>query len=196
MQRHATQPQSFWRIHEIFDDISDAAQQPNVDRHLLTSHARWIRDDLDPLLARDGPNVLHPKDVTILSDLFDQLLKAPVPLDDIRWSRIHCTVTEIAGRASRWPSKLIEKADALISLWSQQHGSLVEIGTPLYDEGGRLHGISTPDDVSREVNLVKWMKTPGLRIGSATARSIGDVGFKPGEYVSKLYHCSRNCSDT
>src|SRR3954469_5538767 len=41
-----------------------------VSRSWLRQLTAWIRDDLDILIAREGPNILRPDDVLVLHETF------------------------------------------------------------------------------------------------------------------------------
>lgn len=147
----------------------------------LLRQSRWIRDDLDLQVARDGPDALHSNDILTLDEFLRRLLHSSVSLDDIRSSRIHLAIETISGKATRWPIKLIERADALKTNWEKQHGPLKELTAPLYENGGRLHGIAKPEDVTNEMLVVGWLKAPGVKVSPQAARRRGDLGFSPGE---------------
>ena len=151
------------------------------DHEFLRRQARWIRDDLDPQVAQDGPDALHSDDILTLDEFLRRLIASTVRLDDIRFSRLHLAITGICGRATRWPKKLIERADAVRTAWEAEHGPLQKLFPPLYESGGRLHGICKPEDVSKEKLIIKWLKTPGLKLSPLQARRVGDLGFQPGE---------------
>lgn len=156
--------------------------RPSVyDPEYLLRQSRWIRDDLDLQVARDGPDTLHSNDILTLDEFLRRLLTSNVSLEDIRASRIHLALEAISGKATRWPTKLIDKADALKSSWEKQHGELKTLAVPLYESGGRLHGIARPEDVTNEKLLLKWLKTPGVKVSPQAARRRGDLGFKAGE---------------
>ena len=152
----------------------------------LRQQTRWIRDDLDPQVARDGPDALHSDEILTLDEFLRRLLTSNLPLEDIRFSRLHLAVVAICGQATRWPTKLIERADALRDVWESKYGPLKSIVPPLYEPGGRLNGICNPDDLSKEKLMIKWLKTPGLKPSPLHARRVGDLGFKPGESVFLL----------
>lgn len=147
----------------------------------LLRQSRWIRDDLDLQVARDGPDALHSNDILTLDEFLRRLLSSNISLDDIRISRIHFAIDAISGKATRWPTKLIDRADALKSNWEKYHGSLKRITAPLYENGGRLYGIAKAEDVTNEKLLVKWLKAPRVKVSPQAARRRGDLGFKPGE---------------
>lgn len=149
--------------------------------HHLLSQSRWIRDDLDPQVARDGPNALSSDDILTLDELLRRLLTSQVPVEDIQFSRLHYAILSISGQATRWPTKLIERADAVRAEWEKRYGSLKTMGVRLYESGGRLDGVCKPEDLSKEKLIVKWLKTPGLKLSPMVARRVGDLGFKPGE---------------
>ena len=162
--------------------IQSSIYNPDLLRH----HARWIRDDLDPQVARDGPDALHSDDILTLDEFLRRLLTSDIRLDVIRFSRLHLAIIGICGLATRWPKKLIERADALRAAWEAEHGPLEQLLPPLYEPGGRLHGICRPEDLSKEKVIIKWLKTPGLKPSPLHSRRVGDLGFQPGEYVSPL----------
>lgn len=148
---------------------------------LLKQQVRWIRDDLDPLVSRDGPDVLHPDDVLTIHGMVEELQENPLPIEIIRETRIHHALLEIAGRATRWPHKLIDKVDELVEEWQAKFGPLHKIGIALYEPGGRLHGISTLEDTDKDKLLVKWMRSKNARVSPMVARRHGELSFKPGE---------------
>lgn len=159
-----------------------AAHQHSVyNPDFLRKQARWIRDELDPQVARDGPDALHSDEILDLDEFLRKLLGSNMTIDDLRYSRIHLAVTEIAGRASRWPARLVTRCDALKEAWELAYDPLRQIGTLLYEQGGRLHGVCKVEDLSREELIAKWIKAPNVSIGPVVARRFGDLGFKPGE---------------
>lgn len=161
----------------------------NLD--FLRQQARWIRDDLDPQIARDGPDALHSDDILTLDEFLRRLLTSNISLEDIRSSRLHFAVSSISGLATRWPNKLISRADTVRAAWEATYGPLAQLSTPLYEPGGRLHGICKPEDLSKEKLIIKWLKAPGVKLSPQRARQVGDLGFKPGEYVRPFAndHC-------
>jgi len=166
------------------NEASTNTQQPSTfDRELLRRHARWIRDELDAQVARDGPDVLHSDEMLELDEFLRNLLTSHSSLEDIRYSRIHLAVMSIAGSASRWPARLVDRCDALKEAWETEYGPLKQIGILLYEPGGRLHGICKADDLSKEKLLVKWLKMPDVKVSPLVARRFGDLGFKAGELV-------------
>lgn len=156
--------------------------QPSVyDPQFLLEQCRWIRDDLDPQVARDGPDALHSDDILTLDEFLRRLLTSNISLEDIRFSRLHLAIISMSGQATRWPKKLIERGDTLRAAWETQHGSLKKLGTPLYELGGRLNGVCKPEDLSKDRLLIKWSKMPGIKLSPLVARRFGDLGFKAGE---------------
>ncbi|KXT15574.1 hypothetical protein AC579_9969 [Pseudocercospora musae] len=166
----------------ISANSSQAKETPPFDRDQLRKQARWIRDTLDPQVAQDGPDALHSDDILTLDELLRGLIGSGLGAEDIRYSRIHLAVNAISGKATRWPSKLIDRCESLRTSWEQSYGHLGELGTPLYEPGGRLHGICKPEDVSKEKLLVKWMRTAGVKISPIVARKPGALGFTPGSW--------------
>jgi hypothetical protein len=131
-----------------------------LDLQYLKGRVSWIRDDLDPLVARDGPHTLQPDTVIVLFKFFAQLRASYLPLETIRDSRIHLALIDIARRATRWPARLIED---------------------IYGIGGRLHGISTPEDLQRELLLAKWSRKNTAWVDPNFSRRNGGLGFQAGE---------------
>ncbi|EMC92317.1 hypothetical protein BAUCODRAFT_151729 [Baudoinia panamericana UAMH 10762] len=155
-----------------------------MQRKVLRQHARWIRDDLDPQVAREGGDALHADDVLQLDELLREVkLSAAIELSDLRYSRMHLAILAIVGRATRWPHRLIERAEDVQSTWETKFGRrLKDIGFSLYDEGGRLHGICEPTDLSKESVIVKWLKESKLKASPVRALKSGDLGFRPGDW--------------
>lgn len=172
---------------------SDRSGSHNVkhsvyDLQYLCRQCRWIRDELDPKIARHGPDALHSDDVLKLDEFLRRLLSSNLGLEDIRHSRLHLAIESISGKATRWPKKMIERADAVRAIWEASYGPLKEIGILLYEPGGRLQEVSLYD--SKRVERMKddriikhWMRSPAVRLNTLSARRPGDLGFKPGECV-------------
>jgi hypothetical protein len=112
----------------------------------------WIRNILEPKVAYEGPDALLSDDVltihTTLLALQDHHLSRYV----LRFSRIHLAVATICGRATRWPSKLIEEADRVIAHFELLFGSLKHVKVPIFELDGRLYGICAPSDITRNVS--------------------------------------------
>jgi len=167
------------RLQDIFHHEMNGIDDDELDFATLADRARWIRDDLDLQVAVHGPNVLSPDNVVVLYQMIEQLRRTHISASLIRRSRIHYAVLLIAGRATRWPSKIIDEADALIEEWARRYGPLHQLRPPLYEDGGRLFGVSTPLDFNKEILNVKWVKQFGIH--SRSALRTGSLGFEPGE---------------
>jgi hypothetical protein len=163
---------------------------PNSPSHLnptsinnpdyLKLRARWIRDTLDPQIARDGPDALASNEMLELDDLIRQLQSAKLTTYQIQYSRIHLAILDISGRATRWPGLLIDRCDDLLVQWEERYGWHVKLmGTLLYELGGRLHEVCRPEDVKKEMLLAKWIRNKSWH--AVGALKSGDLGFKPGE---------------
>ena len=125
----------------------------DLSRSKLKHIAMWIRDDLDLLVAREGPDVLRPDDVLNLHETFVALRHSHVTILDLRATGIHRAVQEIAGVATRWPVRLCNDCDKLISIWTARFGPLSELHPFLYGRGGRLEGIASATEYSKEVGF-------------------------------------------
>lgn len=161
------------------------------DLEYLRHQCRWIRDDLDPQVARNGPDALHSDDILELDELLRRLLSSSISLGDIRFSRLHMALSTICGQATRWPSRLIDRADAVKDVWENKYGPLRQLSVPLYEPGGRLHGICRPEDLNKDEVIIAWLKQPGVNINPLKARKVGDLGFTPGECVNEPFHRPR-----
>ncbi|KAF2763778.1 hypothetical protein EJ03DRAFT_340268 [Teratosphaeria nubilosa] len=146
----------------------------------LREQTRWIRDVLDQEVAREGPDSIHAEDILKLDELIRQLRDADLDVRDIKYSRIHLAMLEICGRATRWPRVVIERCDGVAEVWERKFGKLQDLGTFLYEEGGRLHGVCKPEDTSKDKLMIRWMKAKEIK--AFAAHSWGDLGFKPGDW--------------
>lgn len=138
--------------------VSQAPTAPDISRYALKQATHWIRDDLDMLIAREGPNVLRPDDVLALHELFVALRQATtITALDLRATGIHRAVKDVAGVATRWPGRLCDDCDDIISIWTSKFGKLDELHPFLYGRGGRLEGIASVSEYTREVrNIVRY----------------------------------------
>ena len=164
-------------------------------------HAAWIRDILDPLIARDGPEAISVEDALYMDQFLRKLQLATIPVQDIRLSRVHLALLEIAGRATRWPHRLIERAEAVIKVWEARFGKLADIGIELYGQGGRLQGIATASCTDPDKMLMNWLTLLEAQLGvvrrirefiattpSENLRSVNGgerVGELPGDWPSR-----------
>ncbi|KAI6868063.1 hypothetical protein KC343_g11870 [Hortaea werneckii] len=166
-----------------FTSNSSLLQPTSVyEPEYLRQQAHWLRNELDPRIAQAGPDALHSDEVLRVDEFLRRLLKANIPIDDLRSSRMHLAVNEIAGRSTRWPKRLIERCEALKETWESSYGPLKSIGILLYEPGGRLHGICQPEDVNRDVLFVKWLKSPSAAFSPLKAKRFGDLGFTAGDW--------------
>lgn len=54
------------------------------------------------------------EDALYLDEYLRKLAQTTVSVEDMRVSRIHLAILDIAGRSTRWPHLLIEQAEAII----------------------------------------------------------------------------------
>jgi hypothetical protein len=130
--------------------------QPDYSELLLPGQLRrttaWIRDILDPTVAREGPDALRADDVLAIHTLLLVLQTHHVSQYVLRFSRIHLAVTEICGRATRWPKKLVDESDRVMAHLEMKFGSLKHIKAPLFDLDGRLSGVCERSDITKAVS--------------------------------------------
>ncbi|KAF9695549.1 hypothetical protein EKO04_006339 [Ascochyta lentis] len=156
---------------------------PDIPRCKLKQIARWIRDDLDILVAREGPNVLQPDDVVFLHELFVALSRSiTITIEDLRATGIHKAVKDIAGVATRWPGRLCDDCDKIIVLWTSKFGRLDDLHPFLCGRGGRLEGIASVIEYTRQALLRRWSEHCPEKIHPSVSHRQGDLGFKPGDW--------------
>ncbi|KAJ4987100.1 hypothetical protein SVAN01_07388 [Stagonosporopsis vannaccii] len=162
---------------------------PDISRHRLKQFTSWIRDELDVLVAREGPNVLHPDDVVTLHDLFVALRHSTtITALDLRATGIHKAVMAIAGVATRWPRRLCDDSDKIIALWTTKFGPLEELYPFLYGRRGRLESIASQVDYSPEALLKRWSLQCAEKIDPKVSHRQGSLGFTAGDWwVSPLF---------
>jgi hypothetical protein len=124
----------------------------DLTRPRLHQIAAWIRDELDPVVAREGPEILRADDVLTLHEAFRSLrvLQAVTALD-LRATGIHRAVMEVAGTATRWPGRLADDCDRIIQVWRIKFGPLENLRPFMYGRGGRLEGIASATEFSKAV---------------------------------------------
>ncbi len=133
-----------------------------LSRSWLKQFTAWIRDDLDILVAREGPDILRSDDVLILHETFAALQHAQnITVRDLRATGIHRAVQDIAGTATRWPSRLCDECNALIAIWTVRFGPLRNLRPFLLGRGGRLEGIAGVSEYSGEVS---WCFSPNSQL--------------------------------
>ncbi|CAO2652402.1 Nn.00g006850.m01.CDS01 [Neocucurbitaria sp. VM-36] len=161
----------------------------DLSRQRLKELARWIRDDLDLLVAREGPHILEPDDVLTLHETFLALRYAQhIVASDLRATGIHRAVQDIAGVATRWPGRLCDDCDKLHSIWTARFGPLGDLHPFLYGRGGRLEGLASATEYSRESLLKRWVKTCPERLNPKLSHRLGDIGFRAGTWwVNSLF---------
>jgi hypothetical protein len=125
----------------------------DVTRPRLREIAYWIRDELDPIIAREGPDHLRADDVLILHDIFQALrTSTTITCLDLRATGIHKAVMDVSGMATRWPGRLCDDCDKVISAWTAKFGRLQDLRPFLYGRGGQLEGIASVEDYTKQVS--------------------------------------------
>ncbi|KAF2816147.1 uncharacterized protein BDZ99DRAFT_542388 [Mytilinidion resinicola] len=148
----------------------------------LTAIATWIRDHLDPRIAREGADILKSEDVLILHDIFIALQHTELSANTLRATRIHKAILEISGKATRWPGRLADECDKILALWRRRFGPLEGLRPFLYSKGGRLDGIASVTETSRGAVLKRWMEDVPDLVAPEQSRRVGDLGFQPGDW--------------
>ncbi|KAF2860102.1 hypothetical protein K470DRAFT_217853 [Piedraia hortae CBS 480.64] len=173
------------QTHSITIHVDNRSSSPNL--RFLQSQARWIRDELDPQIAINGPDALHSDEILKLDDLLRTLQDASLTITDLKTTRIHLAVLLICSQGTRWPRRLIDRSDQLTHMWERKFQSpLKDIGILLYEPGGRLHGVCQPNDIDEEALINHWRETNTL--GGLFAKQSGSLRFRPGDWwISPLF---------
>jgi hypothetical protein len=128
-------------------------------RARLKDIAAWIRDDLDKLVTRRGPDSLKPDDVLTLHDIFVALRKSTtMRASDLRASGIHKAIAMVSDGTNRWPTRLCIECDKVMSAWTAKFGEFNEIRPLLHGRGGRLEGIANATEFSRQVKGIQCLR--------------------------------------
>lgn len=122
-----------------------------LGRGALRRTASWIRDDLDPMIAQEGPKSLLQDDVVSIHALLIKIQQHEIPLYTLKFSRIHLAIGDICGKATRWPTKLAIEAERAVAHLECSFGPLKQIRLPLFEPGGRLSGVCLAGDITQEV---------------------------------------------
>ena len=139
----------------------------DLPRPRLKQLTAWIRDDLDPVIAQEGPEILRPDDVLMLHDVFTSLRHSSVITAlDLRATGIHRAIMEVAGTATRWPGRLADECDKIINIWTTRFGRLDELHPFMYGRGGRLEGIASAEETSKAVSTLLWVHSDELTMNS------------------------------
>ncbi|KAF1923202.1 uncharacterized protein M421DRAFT_75904, partial [Didymella exigua CBS 183.55] len=155
----------------------------DISRQKLKEFAHWIRDDLDILVAREGPDILRPDDVLTLHELFVALRHSTtITALDLRATGIHRAVKDIAGIATRWPRRLCDDCDKIITIWTSKFGRFEDLPPFLYGRGGRLEGIASVSEYTREALIKRWSEYCPGKIRPSVSHRSGDLGFKSGDW--------------
>ncbi|KAF2740588.1 hypothetical protein EJ04DRAFT_558586 [Polyplosphaeria fusca] len=155
----------------------------DLSRARLKQLTAWIRDDLDPIIAQEGPESLRSDDVLSLHEFF-LALREPnsITVLDLRATGIHRAVMEISGIATRWPSRLADDCDRVITAWTAKFGRLDRVYPFMYGRGGRLEGIASMGEFSKGALLARWRTTCPEMLMPARSHRHGDLGFKAGDW--------------
>jgi hypothetical protein len=117
----------------------------------LQAIASRIRDNLDPMIAREGPHALDANEALVINAVLMGLHLHQISLHSIRYSRIHTAIETIRGKATRWPSALADQADSVLEMMEKTYGPIKLIQPLLFEAGGRLHKICLPSDITQSV---------------------------------------------
>jgi hypothetical protein len=107
---------------------------------ILRTHARYIRDSLQPLVHGGGECRLNGRDVIFLRSVLNEVNAIPTTLDLLRYSRIEKALGKIA-LDGRWPLETAMMAQRILKKWERQFGPLDDVRADLWGPGGRLAGL-------------------------------------------------------
>ncbi|PSN75021.1 hypothetical protein BS50DRAFT_643633 [Corynespora cassiicola Philippines] len=165
--------------------------------HRLRQIASWIRDDLDPVIAREGPDHLRADDVLSLHEIF-QALRSSTAISalDLRATGIHRAVMEVSGTATRWPGRLADDCDRIITVWSVKFGRLDALHPFMYGRGGRLEGIAQAEEISKVALIKRWQSHCPEKLAPKRSHRHGDLGFSAGSWwLNSLFACHAGIID-
>ncbi|KAI9660539.1 MAG: hypothetical protein M1821_009890 [Bathelium mastoideum] len=157
----------------------------------LKAMARWIRDDIDPEVAREGAAALCPDCVLQMHDTLTVFAQDPlgagISLASLQYSRIHRALLEVATKATRWPGRLIDLCDDVLIVWEKRFGRLKDVPLLLYGEGGRLWRVLPPGYFTHEEMIRQVRDQYKLRGGMTSAVDMaaleyGHLGCTPGQW--------------
>jgi hypothetical protein len=140
----------------LVKDTMYASTPPAAEltRLRLRHVAAWIRDELDPVIAREGPEILRADDVLTLHEVFYSLrVSHTITALDLRATGIHRAVMEVAGKATRWPGRLADDCDRIIIVWKRKFGPLQDLRPFICGRAGRLEGVASATEFSKAVRL-------------------------------------------
>ncbi|KAF2418048.1 hypothetical protein EJ08DRAFT_707452 [Tothia fuscella] len=148
----------------------------------LRCAAAWIRDDLDPLVAREGPKALGQDEIISIHTLLILMQQHQIPLHTLRFSRIHLAIDELRGKATRWPKMLVMEADCVVEYLVSTYGPLKHIRTPLYEKGGRLSGVCLPGDITKQALINRFRQQNPELVDNTRAYVHGNAKFTAGQW--------------
>lgn len=129
----------------------------------LRVNARYIRDALGPLVAREGGEVLSPTTIDELLAFFGDLEQTVMTIEMLRYSRIEKAMMEICGPGTRWPLGLIKVAEDAIDRWECSLGPLKCVKANLWGPGGRLEGVAKlvmPPQAVQDTEQRQYQQSP------------------------------------
>ncbi|KAF2642005.1 hypothetical protein P280DRAFT_548603 [Massarina eburnea CBS 473.64] len=174
--RHATADQQA----PIFPPESPTA---DLTRSRLRKMGNWIRDDLDPIIAREGTEYLRSDDVLLLHDFFCDLRQSDrITALDLRATGIHRAILDVSGIATRWPRGLVDDCDKVIMKWTAKFGRLEDLHPFLYGRGGRLEGIASIGESSKQALTKRWQTICPDKIAPKRSHRPGNLGFRAGDW--------------
>ena len=115
-------------------------------RDELRAWSRYIRDVLHSKVAVKDEVVLSSTITDEAEEFMNLLDRATIDTESLRFSRVHLALYEISATGSRWPLKIVLRAESLLALWEAELGPLKEIRADLWGTGGRLEGLTKLGD--------------------------------------------------
>jgi len=112
---------------------------PSLKENLLC-HSRYIRDVLQPIVAKKGGR-LNEQQITALKTIFASISSVKMTRELLQYSRIEKALSIIAVEGDAWPVDAILISEALINAWDIRIGPLRTIRADLWGPGGRLEGV-------------------------------------------------------
>ncbi|KAF2396353.1 hypothetical protein EJ06DRAFT_585235 [Trichodelitschia bisporula] len=172
-------------------DVSSAGTGSGASGRLLgvgsalqAQFDRAVRDNRDNRIARSERMLrymdLEDQEVARLDG--EQVIPPILNRDILRFSRIHLAVSEMCGKATRWPACLADEAERVVKAIEEVFGKISSIGVCLFEPGGRLWGVIAPGDGTKEEMIRMFERENPRLVDSTRAYEHGSLGFHVGQW--------------
>ena len=136
----AHRPSTLKSLHEVAPQSSYLLSGGLPVHDQLLQHSRYVRDYLMPLLEL---HELPTSEVEVLSSIIRHLLRVPMDLSLLRYSRIEKALQAIVDSDGMgWPTDVVTQSRQILRRWELLlQMSMENIPADLLRPGGRLDGL-------------------------------------------------------